>query len=71
MSAKGSLPDLRDIKSALRHTIIPLVAGGAIAGLEALQVGGFNVEQVKTAVISAVVAGLIRLLQRWRADMPQ
>lgn len=51
------------IKSALRHTIMPILAGAAVAALQAIQVGTFNLAQAKTAFVTAVIAGVIRLLQ--------
>ena len=69
MSAPRTI-DLKDVKSALRHTVIPIVSGAAVAGLQAVQVGAVNRAQVQTAVVTALIAGVIRLLQRWCANMP-
>ena len=69
MSARWKLGG-RDVKSAVRHTVIPLVGGAAVAGLEALQTGGFDLRQVKTAAVGSVIAGLIRLCQRWMTQLP-
>lgn len=68
MSAKGKL-DLSDLKSAVRHTVIPLVSGAAVAGLEVAQAGQFNPKQIQTAAITALIAGVIRFLQRWTLDL--
>jgi len=63
--------DTRDCKSAFRHVVIPLVSGAAVAGLEAAQTGGFNLGQIKTAVFTSVIAGVLRLLHRVSADISQ
>lgn len=68
MSAKGKL-DLSDLKSVFRHTVIPLVSGAAVAGLEVVQTGGFQPKQMQTAAITALIAGVIRFLQRWTLDL--
>ena len=68
MSARWKM-GLNDVKSAVRHTVIPLVSGAAMAGLEAVQVGSFQPQQAKTAVVTALIAGVIRLLQRWTLDL--
>ena len=68
MSAKWSI-ELGDVKSAVRHTVIPLVSGAAVAGLQAFQVGSFQPQQIKTAALTALLAGVIRLLQRWTLDL--
>ena len=61
--------ELNDVKSAVRHTVIPLASGAAVAGLEALQAGGFHPQQMQTAALTALLAGVIRLLQRWTLDL--
>ncbi len=60
----------KDIKSAARHVILPLVAGGAVAALQAAQSGSFDVVAIKGAALTSLIAGVIRLLQRWSADTP-
>ena len=68
MSAKRKF-DFGDLKSAIRHAVIPLVGGAAVAGLEVAQAGQFDPKQIRTAVITALIAGVIRALQRWTADI--
>jgi len=41
----------------------------AVAGLEAAQAGTFDVGQIKTAAITSIIAGVIRLLQRFGTDL--
>jgi len=50
--------------------MIPLAGGAAVAGLQALQSGASNLGQVKTAAVGSVLAGLIRLCQRWTTTLP-
>ena len=69
MSARGKL-SRKDWWSAARHTVIPLAGGAAVAGLQALQSGASNLGQVKTAAVGSVLAGLIRLCQRWTTTLP-
>ncbi|HAM56384.1 MAG TPA: hypothetical protein DCQ64_13695 [Candidatus Rokubacteria bacterium] len=69
MSARWKL-NSRDLASAARHAVIPLAGGAAVAGLQALQSGGFDLGQVKTAAVGSLIAGLIRLCQRWTTTLP-
>jgi len=68
MSAKWGF-DKGDIKSAVRHTVIPIVAGGAVAGLEVAQAGAVSEQTVTMAIVTAIVSGIIRALQRWTVDL--
>ena len=68
MSARWKL-NKKDLTSAARHTVVPLLGGAAVAGVEALQSGGFDLGQAKTAAVSAFAAGVIRLLHRWVQDL--
>ena len=60
----------KDLSSAVRHAVIPLMSGAAVAGLQAAQVGNFNLGQMKMAAMTAIIAGVIRLLQRWGTVLP-
>jgi len=71
---KGSLPfslNLKDLSSTIRHTVYPIVAGGAVAALDTLSTGQFSYDTAKTAAMTAVVAGVIRLLKRYVADFSE
>ena len=57
MSWKGSL------KTTIRHTIMPLIAGAAMAALQSVQEGKFDLGQMKTAAVTALIAGVVRWLQ--------
>ena len=57
MSWKGSF------KTTIRHTIMPLIAGAAMAALQSAQEGKFDLAQMKTAAVTALIAGIIRWLQ--------
>lgn len=65
MSAKFAMPDLSDLKSVLRHTVVPLISGGLIAGWEAYQTGQVGPKEISGAAIIAVLSGLVRLVSRW------
>ena len=64
MSTKWKV-DGRDMKSAVRHTALPLLAGAGVAALQAAQAGSFDMTTLKGAAVTSVLAGVIRLLQRW------
>ena len=68
MSARWKING-KDVSSSVRHAVIPLVSGAAVAGLEAAQAGTFDVGQIKTAAITSIIAGVIRLLQRFGTDL--
>lgn len=51
------------VKSALRHTVVPLVAGSAMAALRTAQSGTFDVAAMKGAAVTSAIAGFVRLLQ--------
>ena len=72
MSARWNIDGMfgKDVKSAARHFVLPLVAGGAVAGLQAAQSGVFDLTTMKGAAITSIIAGVIRLLQRFTTDMP-
>lgn len=54
-----------NVASAIRHTILPLIAGCAVAALSTMQTGQLSWEVARTAATTAGIAGLIRLLQQW------
>ena len=76
MSAPHML-DIRDWQSVYRHTLYPLLAGAAIvaltAGMNRLLEGNASMEEVllvaKGAGWSALVAGFLRLVQRWKLSL--
>jgi outer membrane lipoprotein SlyB len=68
MSARWGF-NKKDIQSAVRHTVLPILAGGAVAGMEAVQVGAVSGQTIKTAAITAILSGIIRALQRWTTDL--
>lgn len=68
MSAKWGF-NKNDLRSAVRHTVIPIISGGAVAGLEAVQAGGVSYQTAKAAALTAILSGIIRALQRWTADI--
>ena len=68
MSAKWNM-DNKDMKSAARHFALPLVAGAGVAALQAAQSGVFDLTAMKGAAITSIIAGVIRLLQRWTTDI--
>ena len=70
MSARWGF-DGKDVASAMRHVVIPLLAGAAVAGLQAIQAGQLDLHQALTAATTALVAGGIRLLQRWTLTLEQ
>ena len=47
----------------VRHTIIPLLAGAMVAVLEVIQTGVWDEKAMVNAFVTAVVAGLIRVVQ--------
>lgn len=49
------------LKTTIRHTIMPLVAGSAVAALEVAQTGQFDPKAMKSAAITSAIAGVIRL----------
>lgn len=51
------------VKSAVRHTIMPLIAGSAMAALQTAQSGSLDVAAMKSAAVTSAIAGIIRLLQ--------
>lgn len=68
MSAKWGIDD-KDVKSALRHAVLPLFAGAGVAALQTAQSGSFSFVAMKGAAVTAVLAGGIRLLQRWVTEI--
>lgn len=65
----------KDLRSALRHTVVPILAGAGLAGWQviekAVQSGQWVVEwpQVVVAVKISALAGVGRLLHRWMTDL--
>ena len=55
-SFKGAL------KTTMRHTVLPLVAGSAIAAIETMQAGVMDPGVMKAAAITAAVSGIARWL---------
>lgn len=70
MSVKWSLDGLlgRDMKSIIRHLVLPLVAGAGVAALQTAQTGSFDFVQMKGAVLVSVIAAVVRLLQKFCTD---
>jgi len=67
MGQRGKV-DVNEVKSALRHVVIPIIAGAAIAALDVIQSGAFDWGQMKAAALTAVGAGVMRFLQQWVKD---
>jgi hypothetical protein len=59
----------RDLASAARHTVVPLLAGAAVAAVDTVQSGQFDLHTAQSAAWTALVAGVGRLLHRWMADL--
>ena len=57
-----------EVMSAVRHTVIPILAGGALGALQAMQTGTFDLVTIKTAGVTAIVSGVIRFLQKFTSD---
>ena len=68
MSAKWGF-DKKDVASVVRHTVIPIISGGAVAGLEVVSAGAVSFETAKAAALMAIMSGIIRALKRWTADI--
>jgi uncharacterized membrane protein len=64
MSARWKI-DWNDVRSTLRHTVVPLVAGAAMAALQVASGGTFDVPLMVAAAKTAAVAGAIRWLSLW------
>jgi hypothetical protein len=60
-----------EVVSAVRHTILPILAGGAIGALEAAQTGTVSVETMKTAGLTALISGVIRFLHKLTSNTQQ
>jgi len=69
MSDRWSFPNGNDVKSALRHVVIPVIAGGVVAATEIAQAGAMDPKILWHTFVTAVVAGGIRLINRWAADI--
>jgi hypothetical protein len=52
----------------VRHVVYPVLAGGAVAVLDTMSSGQFDYQTAKTAGVTALVAGVIRLLKQWLGD---
>ena len=60
--------NLEEIASGARHTVIPVIAGGALATLNAVQAEGgftFDASLMWNTFCVSVTAGFIRLTQKW------
>jgi len=60
--------DHKDALSALRHAIMPAVAGASLAAVEAVQQGEVSIASIGRAFVVAVGSGVLRALQRWLHD---
>jgi len=69
MSQPWSFPDRKDIQSALRHVVIPVIAGGVVAATEIAQAGALDPKVLWHTFLTAVCAGGIRLINRWASDI--
>lgn len=56
-SFKGAL------KTTIRHTVLPLVAGSAVAAIKTMQAGAVDPGAMKAAAVTAAVSGIARWLQ--------
>ncbi len=56
------------LKTTVRHTVMPLVAGSAVAALQTVQSGSFDVAAMKGAALTAVISGVVRWLQVFVSD---
>lgn len=66
-SRRGHL-DSEDLRSVLRHVVVPLVAGAVVAGGQALIASGFSWQTAGSAVGTALLAGVIRFADRFARD---
>lgn len=55
----------QDFKSAIRHTVIPLIAGAAVTAFDAYSLGGLTLAMAGKGAAIAVGSGLLRALVRW------
>ena len=60
--------DHKDTLSALRHAIMPAVAGASLAAVEAVQQGEVSIDSIGRAIVVALASGVLRALQRWLHD---
>ncbi len=60
-----------EVVSAIRHTVLPILAGGAVGALEAAQTGTVGVETMKTAGLTAIISGVIRFLHNFTSNTQQ
>lgn len=66
MSKRFGVPDFGDWATVIRHTVFPALAGVVVEAGNIIQAGGeVTAAGVKQAMITAVVAGVLRLLSRW------
>jgi len=49
--------------------VIPLVADAGIEAISVIQTGEFSFDRMKAAFFSSVLAGGLRLVNRWGADI--
>ena len=63
--------NMDDVKTTLRHTVMPILAGAGVAALEAAQSGTVSFDTLKTAGLTALLSGVIRFLHRFTADNSQ
>ena len=71
MSAALAKPSGKDWKSTFRHVGIPLIAGAGVAALQTAQAGEFNLDQMKSAAVIALISGIIRFFQRFATAIPE
>jgi hypothetical protein len=59
------MPNREWWRSVVRHTVIPLISGGIVAGWETYSAGGVSPKVAIMAGSTALISGLMRLLQGW------
>lgn len=65
MSDSFAKPDRKDWWSVMRHTIMPLIAGAILSGVDAFQNGGVDEVTATKGVIAALLQGVMQILVRW------
>ena len=51
------------LQTTIRHTVMPLVAGSAVAAIKTIQAGAIDPGAMKAAAITAALSGVARWLQ--------
>lgn len=70
MASKRFRVDWNDIKSGLRHVLVPALAGAAVEGLQTVQPTKLLANPTAQLTATVVLAGIIRLLQRFVIRLP-